>query len=68
MSDKPIDKVINDVGNIKDTLEDIKKITEDFKSIKNDVAVIKNRLHEINRARIEQEQEERDNISKGWFW
>jgi len=68
MSDKPIDKVINDVSNIKDMLEDIKKISEDFKTIKNDVAVIKNRLHEINRARIEKEQEERDKIAKGWFW
>ncbi len=67
MSDKPIDKVINDVGNIKNTLEDIKKITEDFKIIKNDIAFIKNRLHEINKARI-REQEERDDIAKGWFW
>lgn len=67
MSDKPIDKVINDVGNIKDTLEEIKKITEDFKTIKNDVAVIKSRLHEINKARI-REEEEKDNIAKGWFW
>ncbi len=67
MSDKPIDKVIIDVGNIKDTLEEIKKITEDFKTIKNDVAVIKSRLHEIHRARI-REQEERDDIAKGWFW
>ena len=68
MSDKPIDKVIHDVGNIKDTLEEIKKITEDFKTIKNDVHVIKNRLHEINKARLEKEEEEKDNIAKGWFW
>lgn len=66
MSDKPIDKVINDVNNIKDILEDIKKITEDFKSIKNDVAIIKSRIHEINRARIEREQQEAENVSKGW--
>ena len=66
MSDKPIDKVINDVNTIKDTLEEIKKITEDFKIIKNDVGVIKNRLHEINRARIEREKQEAENVSKGW--
>ena len=67
MSDKPIDKVINDVNNIKDTLEEIKKITEDFKIIKNDVGVIKNRLHEINKARI-REEELKDDIAKCWFW
>lgn len=66
MSDKPIDKVINDVNTIKDTLEDIKKITEDFKTIKNDVKVIKDRLHEINKARILREQREAENVSKGW--
>jgi len=53
---------------IEEVLTSVKDLVRDIKTIKNDVAVIKNRLHEINRARIEQEQEERDNISKGWFW
>ena len=54
---KPIDEV----------LQEVKDIVRDVKTIKNDVEVIKNRLHEINRARI-REQEERDDIAKGWFW
>ncbi len=54
---KPIDEV----------LQEVKDIVRDVKTIKNDLEVIKNRLHEINRARI-REQEERDDIAKGWFW
>jgi len=54
---KPIDEVLSIV----------KDIVEDVKTIKNDIEVIKNRLHEINRARL-REQEERDDIAKGWFW
>ena len=56
---KPIDEVL-------ETLNDLVK---DVKSIKNDVSVIKNRLHELNRDRINKEQQDADDISKGWgFW
>ncbi len=55
---KPIDEV----------LEELKDLVKDVKSIKNDVAVIKNRLHELNRDRINKEQQEREAISNGWFW
>ena len=53
---KPIDEVL-------ETLNDLVK---DVKSIKNDVSVIKNRLHELNRDRINKEQQEADDIAKGW--
>ena len=56
MPDKPIDEV----------LEELKDLVKDVKSIKNDVSVIKNRLHELNRDRINKEQQEADDISKGW--
>ncbi len=55
---KPIDEV----------LETLNDLVNDVKSIKNDVSVIKNRLHELNRDRINKEQQEREDIAKGWFW
>jgi len=59
MPDKPIDEV----------LQELKDLVKDVKSIKNDVSVIKNRLHELNRDRINKEQQDADDISKGWgFW
>ncbi len=58
MPDKPIHEV----------LEELKDLVKDVKSIKNDVSVIKNRLHELNRDRKNKEQQEADDIAKGWFW
>ncbi len=57
MPEKKIDEVI----------EDLKVLVSDVKSIKSDVAIIKNRLHEINKAKVKKEQEDKD-ISGGWFW
>ncbi len=57
MPEKKIDEVI----------EDLKVLVSDVKSIKSDVAIIKNRLHEINKAKIKKEEEDKD-ISGGWFW
>ena len=53
---------------IEEVLETLNDLVKDVKSIKNDVSVIKNRLHELNRDRVNKEQQERDDIAKGWFW
>ena len=63
---KPIDKLVGQVKDLSEAVNDIKKICSDIKTIKNDVAVIKSRLHELNRIRIQQEQEQAENISNGW--
>ena len=54
---KPIDEV----------LQEVKDIVRDVKTIKNDLKLIKNRLHEINIAKLK-EQEHIEDIAKGWWW
>lgn len=54
---KPIEEVLNN----------IKIINNDVASIKSDMAVIKNRLYELIKQK-EREQQEREELTKGWFW
>jgi len=53
---------------IEEVLETLNDLVKDVKSIKSDVSIIKNRIHELNRDKINKEQQEREDLSKGWFW